>query len=464
MAETFEQRIETGNDLAADGRYAEALAAFEAARLAANAPDQQARALTRMARMNQRLGETDAALKFVDQAIDLCAPHMNDKAARNVTASHVLAWALHDKGALLASLGRFAEVIPVMDTLILRFADEAGSEAAGSKPALHLCLWVARGFIMKARALGRLSRERDAVACYDDMLRRFGNVRQEGPLMEEVARAMFRRGAVLGNLGRTDEEIAAYDSVIARYGEIHLIGLDYIVLDALENKLLTYRDQEDYETMIEVCDDLIRRYEVDPGEGIADVVGRTMIRKAGALNKLGKTAQELSCYDKVIDTFGHWREPEMRKHAAEALMGKAVTLNDADQTAAEMECYEEILRRYAEDEDERVRAVAAHALIYKGLSLRAISEDAAEDTGVMETEAEIACYDRVVARYGDETYIGAQRAVAEALQRKGEILLETGQMAAAAACFDAVIEGFAAIDDDGMADIVKESRELRAEC
>jgi tetratricopeptide (TPR) repeat protein len=244
----------------------------------------------------------------------------------------------------------------------------------------------------------------------------------------------------------------------------YLLELSHAVIAALENKLLAYRDQEDYEAMVETCDDLIRRYEFDAGEGIADRVGRTMIRKASALNKLGRTAQEVACYDKVAQTYGGWPEPELRKHAAVAMISKAVTLNDADQTAAEMECYEEVIRAYAEDADERVRALAAQAMIYKGLSLRAIAEDAAEDTGIIDTAPEIACYDGVIDRYGAEDHVEIQRAVAEALLRKGEILLETGETAAAAACCDALIEGFAGIKDEEIAETLKEARTLRAEC
>jgi tetratricopeptide (TPR) repeat protein len=296
------------------------------------------------------------------------------------------------------------------------------------------------------------------------MFHLFQKVERDGQLMTRTAQAMIRRGLLLGQMGRDDEEIAAYDAVVRQYGDIHLIELSHLVIKALENKALTYRDQEDYESLIETCDDLIRRYEFDPGDGIADRVARTMIRKANALKKLGKTAQELACLDKVAQMYGHWPEPEMRKHAAIALISKAITLNEADQTAAEMECYEEVIRRFAEDENEGPRSLGALALIHKGLSLRVIAEDAAEDTGTIDAEAEIACYDRVIDRYGAEEHIEIQRVVADALLHKGEILLEIGESVAAAACLDALLDGFAAIKDEDIAETVKEARSLRAEC
>ena len=144
-------------------------------------------------------------------------------------------------------------------------------------------------------------------------------------------------------------------------------------------------------------------------------------------------------------------------------MFKAVTLNDADQSAAEIECYEEVIGRYAEDADEEVRVVAADALIHKGLSLGAIAEDAAEDTGEREVEAEIECYDAVVARYGDEEFIGLKRAVAEAMLHKSETLLEVGRIGEASRCLDKVVAGYASIEDEDLAEIVKDARALKAQ-
>jgi hypothetical protein len=144
-------------------------------------------------------------------------------------------------------------------------------------------------------------------------------------------------------------------------------------------------------------------------------------------------------------------------------MFKAVTLNDADQTAAEMECYEEVIRRYAEDADTSVRAVAADALIHKGISLANLAEDAAGDSGVRDIEPEIACFDEVVTRYGDDDALDLKRAVAEALLHKGESLLETGQTGAGIACLDAVIDGYGSIKDKELRELVKDARDLKAE-
>lgn len=464
MASPFDTHLDRGNKALDDRDAPGAATAFAAALAAAAAPHERALALDGAAIASYRQGEAERALELLDQAIAQCLPQPDAETPADGPVAHALARIWYDKAGLLGALGRLEESVDSLDGLIRRFAARAGAAMPRDDEGLRARLAIARAMDMKAHTLTRLDRKREAIACYEDAIRLFQAVADDGRVMQIVAGAMIGRGLLLGDAGREDEEIAAYDAVVARYGEGRLPELSHLVLKALENKLLTYRDQEDYEAVVEVCDELIRRYESDAGASIADVVGRTMIRKAGALNKLGRIAQELACYDKVTALYGASAEPEMRKHAAEALIGKAVTLNEADQTASEMECYEEILRRYAEDRDERVRAVAAHALIYKGLSLRAIAEDAAEDTGVLEIEAELACYDRVVERYGEEEFVGLQQAVAEALQHKGETLLETGHTAKAAACFDAVIGAYAESPDETLREIVTDARELRAEC
>lgn len=463
MASLFEQHRIRGQEALDDRDPVEALEAFDAALASASNAAERALALDGAANAHYDQHNDERALALLDEAVALCLPPQGDLALDSL-AAHVLARILYDKGGMLGQIGRTEEAFRVFDDMIDRFGTWAASVTPQDDHAFRARLAVASALKSKANFLAKLDRKKEAADACGEMFRLFQKVERDNRLMTRTAQAMIQRGLLLGEIGRDDEEIAAYDAVVARYGENHLIELSRAVISALENKALTYRDQEDYEAVVETCDDLIRRYEFDPGDGIADRVARAMIRKANALKKLGKTAQELASLDKVARMFGHWSEPEMRKHAAIALISKAITLNEADQTAAEMECYEEVIRRYAEDEDAGPRALGALAMVYKGLSLRVIAEDAAEDTGTIDTEPEIACYDRVIDRYGAEDHIEMQRVVAEALLHKGEILLETGATAAAAACCDALIDGFGGIKDDDIAETVEEARGMRAEC
>lgn len=456
MAGAFEDLMEAGETAYQENRYADALSAFETALPAAKAPHQRAATLERMANACYRLKQDERALDLLDQAIAIVLP----SADSDPRCAVVLASAWYDKGGMMGQIGRGPAALEPLDFLIGRFADLTTGGPARDQDRLRYL--VVRAMRLKAAGFRRMKRLPDAIACYDEVIRRFAPV-TEVEIEAELSYCMLDRAWLLGDLGRHDEEIAACDALVARYGNNHLLEVSHDIVSALTTKHQALRDLEEFEKAVEACDDLIRRYEIDPGEGIMERVARTMIRRANYLNKLGRNEEELAGYDTVSHRYGHFDEADVRIHAAKALMFKAVSLNDADQGAAEMECYDEVLRRFAEDPVAEIRAVAADALIYKGMSLAAMAEDAASDTGIREAEAEIACYDEAIRRYGEDESIHLQRAVAEALLHKAETLLEAGRIGAAMPCLDRLIAAYAAIEDDELAETVKEARALKVE-
>ncbi|MDZ7297569.1 MAG: hypothetical protein ONB50_06240, partial [candidate division KSB1 bacterium] len=77
---------------------------------------------------------------------------------------------------------------------------------------------VAKALRNKGITLGQLKRSEEALAAYDEVLRRFGEA-TELPLREQVATALVNKGYRLGQLKRSEEELAAYDEVLRRFGE-----------------------------------------------------------------------------------------------------------------------------------------------------------------------------------------------------------------------------------------------------
>lgn len=459
MPSLFDQHFARGNEALDRRDYHEADEAFEAALAAAGAPHERALALDAAADICSVHGQYDRALATLEEAITLCLPKPGDSTPMEGRAAHALALVSLNRGLAFIAVKRDDEALVAFDTSLDLLLDHVGGDGS-AVPALPRLL--TRTLSTKAITLERLDRDRDALACYEEMIRRF---EQAGDVvvMNRIAGATLRRAKVLGKLGRQDQEIAGCDALVARYGDIESVELKRTVFETLEWKLLTYRDQGDYEQVVEACDDIIRRYASESDREIASGVARTMVRKAGAFHELDRPADEIDCLDQVASRYGAAEEPWLRAHAANALMFKAITLNESGQTADEMECYEQIIERYAGDDDDKVRSVAAQALVNKGISLGAIADDAAEDTGVRETEAEIACYDEAIARYGDADFLGLQQVVAEALLYKGITLLEAGQTAEAAACLNAVVEGYDQVEDAELEKIVMDARELRAE-
>lgn len=460
MAETFDELLATANNLLDDRDQERAEPALNAALAAARHPGEQALALNGIAFLHFLRKEKDRRIEVLDRSIGLAEVHLQTD-PEDSRASLALADALLEQSECKFRPDDVENELALLDRSLERLL-EVASQPPRDRHDRQLQRIIARTLRRKGAILSYKAPQR-AVDCLNDALRRFQD--SDDPTLRRIcAYVSVARGVEFAVLGRSDEQIAVYDDVIARYGESKERDMREIVLRALEEKLLAYREQEDFEATLDVCDDLLDRYGTDSTSYATDAVARTLIRKGNVLNKLGRIAQEMACYDQVIDTWAEDSDWSMRKHAAEALLAKAVALNEADQAGAEMECYDELVRRYESDEDEIVRAVAADALVHKGLSLRAIAEDAAEDTGILETDGEIACYDRVIERYGAETSHGMRRALSAAHFHKGESLLETGRRAEAADCFDEVIAHPPRAYDPYLEELVDEATRLRREC
>lgn len=458
MATSFEEHFERARQALDDRERVIARAECEAALAIATEPYQKSLALDGLAETYFFDGEEDRALELLDQAIAICLPQDSPE---NVNTSYALAQTWDDKARFLMMRHRDGEALPLVEESLHRLLHRA-TDRPQSKWELEFCVLVARALRTKSSLLMNMHQTDGPIACYEEIIRRFGGATHDR-LLRHVARAMYWRAINLGDTGRQDKEVEGYDDLVARFGDSDNEDIMETVLEGLERKTRLYQDQEDHETVVEVCDDLIRRYGGQSDWHVANFVARAMIRRAVALGKQGQAGKELAGYDTVVQRYGDSPEDILRKHAAKALMFKAVTLNDADQASQEMECYDEVLRRYAEDPSAWVRAVAADALIHKGVSLANLAEDAAGAAGHRDVGPEIACFDEVVRRYAEDDEIDLQRAVAEALLHKSESLLETGQTDAAIACLEAVIDGYGAIKDAELREIVKDARELRSE-
>jgi tetratricopeptide (TPR) repeat protein len=462
MAASFSEHFKRASQARHDRNHAVAHAEFEAALAVAEAPHERAFALNGLASCCLADDQNERAIELMDQAIAACLPHPDAETPLDDRTAHALAEVCYDKGTELEVVRRDAEALAIFDESLRRFLDRVTGEDPRSDDALNLRHVVVRTLAAKGVSLHMLDHLEEALGCYDDLVRRFQGVQSNG-IRKSVVRTMSWRARLYGDLGRQDKEITEYDELVARFSNNKDSEISEVVLDALERKVRIYQDQEDQEMVIDICDDTVRRFGADMRWRTADVVARMMIRRAVALGKRGEHGKELAAYDDVVRLHGESDEWMLRIHAAKALMFKAVTLNDADQSAAEIDCYDEVIRRYGEDDNEEVRAVAADALIHKGLSLGAIAEDAAEDTGELEVEPEIACYDEVMARYGNEEFVGLRRAVAEALLHKGQAMLEVGRTSEASSCLDAVIQGYAPIKDSDLQEIVADARDLKAQ-
>ena len=107
------------------------------------------------------------------------------------------------KALALAERGQLQDAVAAWDEVIRRFGE---SDATADLEQVSLAL------VNKGKALGRLGRAEEALAVLDDVVRRFGVNNGEGhPLA--VATALASKGGMLSNLDRHTEALAAWNEV-----------------------------------------------------------------------------------------------------------------------------------------------------------------------------------------------------------------------------------------------------------
>ncbi|MBI3693689.1 MAG: SIR2 family protein [Acidobacteria bacterium] len=215
------------------------------------------------------------------------------------------------KGITLGSLGRPLEAIAAYDEVVRRFEDavEAGLREQ-----------VAEALVNKGFTLGALNRSEEAIAVYDEAVRRFGDAVEAG-LRERVARALVSKGFRLGALNRSEEGIAVYDEVVRRFGDAVEAGLREEVAEALVNKGFRLGALNRSEEEIAVYDEVVRRFGDAVEAGLREQVARALVNKGFTLGDLNRSEEEIAVYDEVVRRFGDAVEASLRKQVAKALNG-----------------------------------------------------------------------------------------------------------------------------------------------
>ena len=126
------------------------------------------------------------------------------------------------------------------------------------------------------------------------------------------------------------------------------------------------------------------------------------------------------------------RESSVDEVAAVAGFNLGVVLGELGRSAEEVAVYDEVVARYGEDPAPALREQVATALRNKGVRL-----------GVLGRFAEaVAVYEEVVARYGEDPAPALREQVATALRNKGVVLRELGRSADAVAAYEEVVDRY----------------------
>lgn len=270
-----------------------------------------------------------------------------------------IARALYGKGHALGELGRNEEALAAYDDLLRRFAD-------AKEPGMQW--FVARALVNKGVRLSKLNRSEEALATYDDALRRFADS-QDPRFREPVAKALHNKGYELWKLGKAEEGIAAYDEVTGRFADAQEPLIREMVARALAGKGCLIWNSSRMAEALAVQDDLAHRFADAPEPEIRKLVKMALIRRAIAIGYLKEGEEGITTYDEYDDVasrFAEDRDPETRGLLARALYTKGFLLWERKRSKEAIAAWDDVVRRFTDAQEPGVREWVAKALQGKG--------------------------------------------------------------------------------------------------
>jgi tetratricopeptide (TPR) repeat protein len=150
-----------------------------------------------------------------------------------------------------------------------------------------------------------LARNEEAIATYEEAVRRFGED-PDPALRELVAAALVSKGATLGDLDRNEEAIATYEEIVRRFGEDTDLPVRTLVARALDGKDVLLRENGGSdEAIIANDDEIVRRFVEDPDPALRERAARALFGKF----VLGQEEEGTAALEEIVRRFGEETEP-----------------------------------------------------------------------------------------------------------------------------------------------------------
>ncbi|WP_437674180.1 KGGVGR-motif variant AAA ATPase [Sorangium sp. So ce131] len=322
----------------------------------------------------------------------------------------------------LAERNRLSEAVASYEGIVLRFGDVRDPDTQNV---------IAAAIVSKGIALGDLKRDEQELAAYDEAVARFGDA-SAFEQREQVGIALLNKGIQLGKLNRIEEELAAYDEVLRRFSDAPELSLRDTVSRALLNKGIQLSASSRLEEAMLAYDELLRRFSGASELLLREQVAKALVNKGGILNISDRAEEALAAYDEVLRRFSDAPELSLREQAATALVAKGYLLRAVDRTEEALATLDEVLRRFRNSPEIPLREQVATALVEKGDLLGAAGR----------TEEALATFDEVLRRFRDAPELSLREQVARALVMKGAQLSDVERGEEALAIYDEVRRRF----------------------
>ena len=234
---------------------------------------------------------------------------------------------------------------------------------------------VAQAFSNQAVAALRSGHFRPALEAFSDVLARFAEVRVPG-IEVHIGTALLNKGYLHGKLEEPEEAIAAYDEAVRRFGDSPVPDVRLCVAMCLRNlgsTLAARGSPESTRSAVAVWNDLIDRFGEDGAPDIQLQVASALTKKAGAELEMGRGQAVVAACGEVVRRYGTVDSLDLRREVAHALELKAMSLNRMGRGREALETCEILVRDFGGIAGQRRIPVSwralgnqIHALVLEG--------------------------------------------------------------------------------------------------
>ena len=273
------------------------------------------------------------------------------------------------KALALAESGRLQEAVAIWDEVVRKFEE---SDAPAELEQVSMAL------VNKGKALGRLGRVEEALAVLDDVVRRFGTDNGEGhPLAvaTATATALAGKGAMLSNLNRHTEALVAWNEVARRFGRSRVSELEALVVNALIGTAVALNTLNRHEEALEACDEVLERVGKSGSAALHGELAAAMVGRGHALIALNRVDEAVNAWDAVVERFGRSDSLRIVEQAASALANIGTALFKSGRLEEALTAFDGVVQSYKGGDAPILREVVARCLANKGNVLAALKRE-----------------------------------------------------------------------------------------
>ena len=324
----------------------------------------------------------------------------------------------------LAESGRLQEALANWNEVIRRFG---GSDTPADLEQVSLAL------VNKGKALGKLGSFEEASAAWDEAVRRFG-ADNGGRQSVAVATALVSKGAMLSNLNRHSEALAAWSEVTRSFRGSRAPALEPLVTSALVGMAVGLNALNRPRAALEACDEALERFGKSDLTELHGEVAVTMVGRGHALMALNRIEEAMDAWWAVVNRFRKNHTLNVVEQVASALANIGALLVKLGRMEEALTLFDRVVQSYAKKDSVILREVVAHSLVNRGNVLAALNR---------ETEA-LSSWEKAIKGFQADDFPETAAPFCNALMNKALVLHNAGQLDEAQELWGDVVERFGA--------------------